>query len=103
MERDQFVVFNKDASCFATTASIGIHVFNSDPFRLSVSVDLPESPKIIEMLDRTNLIAIVEEQDPTRAKIWDNDSEKIVAEMRFKTEVTGLKMSRDLIIVSLSS
>lgn len=55
---------------------------------------------LIELLDRSNIIALVGGGQkarfaPNKVMLWDNKASKYVAELEFRSSVLGLRMSAD--------
>ena len=55
---------------------------------------------LIELLDRSNIIALVGGGQkprfaPNKVMLWDNKASKYVAELEFRSSVLGLRMSTD--------
>ena len=61
---------------------------------------------IVEMCSRTNIIALVggrkEPRYPrNKVMMWDNTQDKCIGELSFSTDVKGVKLRRDLVVVAL--
>jgi len=81
----------------------GIRIFNTEPLveklYLNKDTDKVGSVAIAEMLDRTNLIAIVSGGNfpiiaPNSVLIWDDDVKEFVLEFTFKSKVFAVKMTQ---------
>jgi hypothetical protein len=53
------VSFNWDCSCIALATTRGFRVFTTQPLKLKQTRDLGASLQIVEMVDRSNLLALV--------------------------------------------
>ena len=105
------VSFNQDSTCFACGKENGFVVYDCDPprerfSRLSQDQSEPSGVGIIEMLFRSNIFAIVGGgQNPKYSRntlmIWDDFQSKCIAELEFKAPVTGVKLRREIILVTI--
>ena len=103
--------FNQDSTCFACGEENGFVVYNCDPptkrfSRLSNDTTEANGIGIIEMLFRSNIFAIVgggknPKYPRNTLMIWDDFQSKCIAELEFRTAVTGVRLRRDLILVTI--
>ncbi|XP_077993743.1 WD repeat domain phosphoinositide-interacting protein 4-like [Glandiceps talaboti] len=100
--------FNQDHSCFACAMETGIRIYNVEPLVEKLHLDKDEvgSIGLIEMLRRTNLLAIVGGgATPKFAEntvlVWDDCRKKFVVELTFPGTVLGIRLHMDRIIVVL--
>ncbi|ERN16994.1 hypothetical protein AMTRI_Chr02g264970 [Amborella trichopoda] len=100
--------FNQDCGCFACGTSLGLQIFNVDPFRPIFSRHLgPPGVAIVEMLFRCNILAFVAAPGPhplfppNKVMIWDDHETKCIGELSFRSEVRAVRLRRDKIIVIL--
>jgi len=106
-----YVSFNQDSTCFACGREDGFIVYNCDPAterfnRLEDNQSEPNGVGIVEMLFRSNIFALVGGgQNPkyprNQLMIWDDFQTKAIAELEFITPVTGVKLRRDMILVTI--
>ena len=104
--------FNQDSSCFTCPRENGFIVYNCDPCaerfnRTSDEADSPGSIGIVKMVNRSNIFAIVGGgKNPKYPKnsvmIWDDFQFKVIADLEFKSNVTGLSLTKDYILVTIA-
>ena len=99
-----FANFNQDASCFAVGTETGFRIINSIPFKNNFCRDMNGGIGIIEMLNRSNIVALIGGgKSPRYASnklvLWDDHKAKEISEMRFMSDVKNVKMKRDRIFV----
>ena len=104
-----FANFNQDSSCFACGNVDGFAVFNVEPFReIFRRVFTNGGIAIVEMLFRSNLLAIVgggrnPRYPPNKVMIWDDYENKCIGELMFKSQVHAVRLRRDRIVVVLNT
>lgn len=99
-----YVNFNQDGSCFAVGTQNGFRIINSCPFKNHFYRDMNGGIGVIEMLYRSNIVALIGGgKSPRYAEnklvIWDDHKAKEISEMRFMSKVRNVKMKRDKIFV----
>lgn len=102
--------FNQNFGCFSCGMNDGIRIFNTEPLveklYLNKDTDKVGSVSICEMLDRTNLIAIVSGGNypiiaPNSVLIWDDDVKEFILEFTFKSKVFNVKLAHKKLAVVL--
>ena len=103
--------FNQDSTCFVCGTENGFAVFNCDPpcerfSRISKDYTQSNGIGIVEMLFRSNIFALVgggkaPKYPPNVLMIWDDFQDKCVCELEFQSSVTGVRLRRDAILVSI--
>ena len=99
-----YINFNQDASCFAVGTETGFRIYNTNPYKGTFIRDLNGGIGIIEMLYRSNILALVgggkcPKFAPNKVVIWDDHQGKVLSEMRFTNNVKNVKLKRDKIFV----
>jgi len=99
-----YINFNQDASCFAVGTETGFRIYNTNPYKGTFIRDLNGGIGIIEMLYRSNILALVgggkcPKFAPNKVVIWDDHQAKVLSEMRFISNVKNVKLKRDKIFV----
>lgn len=101
------VSWNQDYGCFAAGTGRGFRIYNCDPFKETFRRDLKSGGfKIIEMLFRCNILALVgskanTQYPPNKVIIWDDHQSRCIGEFSFRSEVRAVKLRRDRVVVVL--
>lgn len=101
------VSWNQDYGCLAAGTSHGFRIYNCEPFKETFRRDLKSGGfKIVEMLFRSNILALVgavanSNYPPNKVLIWDDHQSRCIGEFTFRSEVRGVKLRRDRIVVVL--
>jgi len=104
-----YATFNQDYSCFSVGTENGFFICDADPLKERFRRDFDDGGiGIIEMLYRCNILALVgggkNPQFPkTKVMIWDDFQVQCIAELEFKTQVKGVRLRRDRVIVVLEN
>ncbi|CAL0319603.1 unnamed protein product [Lupinus luteus] len=107
-ETDLFSIsWNQDYSCFAAGTSHGFHIYTCEPFKETFRRELKNGGfKFVEMLFCCNILALVgaaanSNYPPNKVLIWDDHQSRFIGEFTFRSEVHGVKLRRDRIVIVL--
>ena len=110
MESEQETIhdinFNQDQGCFAVATSSGFWVFNTHEFQSTFKRAFEGGVRLVEMLYRTNIVALVGTGDNTsyprdRLILWDDIAHRPFGELGFKSDVLNFKLRKDRVVVVL--
>ncbi|CAI9778489.1 unnamed protein product [Fraxinus pennsylvanica] len=102
------VSFNQDYGYFSAGTDRGFRVYDCDPFSENFRRNLDGNGGIgiVEMLFRCNILALVGGGDSpqyplNKVMIWDDYHNRCTGELSFRSEVRGVRLRRDRIVVVL--
>ncbi|KAM5561197.1 autophagy-related protein 18a-like [Rosa sericea] len=100
--------FNQDQACFAVGTDFGFRVYKCDPFAITIRRDFFTGGGfgLVRILNTSQIFAIVgggpDPVSPTnRVMIWDDLKSLPIHDMSFRSEVRGLKLRSDRLVVVL--
>lgn len=100
---------NQDFSCFSVGLSNGFRIFNMNPLKEKRRKEFSDGGlSIVEMLYRSNFLVLVgggkyPKYPSNKVIVWDDQKEKCVIELEFRSEVKKVCITRDKVIVALLS
>ena len=94
-EQILYTTFNQDSSCIAIGTEKGFKIFNTSPLKDNFGRKLDGGIGIIEMLNRSNILALVgggltPKFNPNKVIIWDDNQAKILTEIRFTSIIKNI-------------
>ena len=97
-----YINFNQDGTCFAVGTQTGFRILNSNPFKNNFCRDMNGGIGLIEMLYRSNIVALIgggksPRYSSNKLVLWDDHKQKEISEMRFMSNVKNVKMKKDRI------
>lgn len=101
------VNWNQDYVCFAAGTSHGFRIYNSEPLKESFRRDLKSGGfGIVEMLFRSNILALVgggagSQYPPNKVLVYDDRQGRCIGEFAFRSNVRGVRLKKDRIVVVL--
>ena len=111
MEIILHIAFNQDGSCFCLGTNKGYLIYNISPLKKLCQREFKDGIKIIEMLKKTNILAIVgnvfdkkeSEFSNTKLKIWDDLLMKKIIELEFDSEILNIKLKTDKVFLTTAN
>eukprot|EP00906_Rhabdomonas_costata_P007935 RCo011339 len=103
-----YLSFNQDFGCVAMGTDVGLRVYNCDPFRLIYDREMSGAVGIVEMIYRSNLLAVVggygnKSYPTTKLVMFDTYMAAAIAEIPFLTDIKAVKLRRDRLLVATES
>jgi len=102
--------FNQDQQCISVGTTNGFRIYNVTPFVETFRREFnpPGGISYVEMLFRCNILALVgggrnPRYPPNKVLIWDDHQTRCIGELSFRSEVRGVRLRRDRIIVILDT
>ena len=100
------ISFNQDQDCFAVGTETGFYIFESNPVQELFYRDFGAGIGIIAMLHKSNILVLVgggshPKYPANKVILWDEGQKKPIAELTFKSAVTGIKIRKEKLIVVL--
>ena len=98
------ITFNKDNSCFAISTEKGFKIYNSYPFEGPYERLMGGGLGVVEMLYKSNYLALIgggksPQFSNNKLVIWDENSKKIIGELKFILPIINIKLKKGLLFV----
>ena len=95
-----YLTFNQDNTCFACGTEFGFKIFTCYPFKQTFTRDMGGGIAIIEMLYRSNILALVgggknPKYPPNKVMVWDDNQTKCIGEMSFRSDIKAVRMRQN--------
>jgi WD40 repeat protein len=99
-----YISFNQDYSCIIAGTERGFKIFNTNPFLFKFERILGGGLGIVEMLYKTNILALVgggknPKFTPNRVILWDDYQTKILKEFKFTSSIKNVKLKKEKLII----
>lgn len=100
------ISLNQSQDCFTVVSGQVFEVKQneSDKENLGTFVQELEEPVVsVTMLYRTNIMLVVQEDDPKMLHVWDDVQKKYITEMGYKTEIKAVKLRSEILVIVLAT
>lgn len=86
----------------ATREGFTVHVI--DPLRMTAQRSIPGGTILVELLEKTNFVAFVSAQQPSRVQLWDDIKLEVVIEIDLQAEeiIKAVRLRRDIIVTAMA-
>tara|TARA_B100000795_G_C22783124_1_gene433331 strand:+ start:838 stop:1860 length:1023 start_codon:yes stop_codon:yes gene_type:complete len=104
-----YINFNQDRSCFCLGTEEGYTIYSTDPLKKIFERKFEEGLVCLEMLFRSNILALVKKNTDTNPDneknvlIWDDSTNNKIGEIIFNTPVKEILLRKDYIVVILEN
>jgi WD40 repeat protein len=103
-EQCLFSTFNQDGSCFVVGTKKGFRIYNTYPFRCLIKREIDGGISIIEILNRTNIIALVgtghnPKFSQNKVLLWDDNQSKVICELILRFYIKNIKLKSTKIFI----
>ena len=102
-----YINFNQDRSCFCLGTDEGYTIYSTNPFKKIFERKFSEGLICLEMLFRSNILAIVKKNTDTiqsnenTVLIWDDSTNNKIGEIVFRNPIKEILLRKDYIVVIL--
>eukprot|EP00754_Rhynchopus_humris_P041571 Rhum_TRINITY_DN25128_c0_g1::Rhum_TRINITY_DN25128_c0_g1_i1::g.181171::m.181171/K17908/WIPI, ATG18; autophagy-related protein 18 len=98
------LTFNQDSSCLAVGTDDGYTIYTTDPFRRCYEKKIEGGMRIVSMLFRTSLLAIVgagTTHSPRQLQLFNTLENQSMCDISFEDSVLSVKLSKKRLVVIL--
>jgi len=105
-ERVLCISLNQNHTCFTIGTTQGFRVYEINPIKIRYRRDWGSGIGIAELYMRSNIVALVgggpvPRHPPNKVVVWDDYQAKSIAELEFTSEIRGLKLRQERLLVAL--
>ena len=99
-----YISFNQDSSCISIGTEFGFKIINTNPFLDLYSKEMKGGIGIIEMLNKTNILALVgggkNPKFPNNELIlWDEEKDDEIGRIKLKKKILNIKLKENKIYI----
>jgi len=107
-ERVLCISLNQNHTCFTIGTTQGFRVYEINPLKIRYRRDWGSGIGIAELYMRSNIVALVgggpvPRHPPNKVVVWDDYQAKSIAELEFSSEIRGLKLRQERLLVALDN
>ena len=98
-----YLTFNNDGSCFCVGTTKGYRIYKSYPLKCLAKKDIEGGISIIDMLNRSNILAFVgtgkNENKSNKVIIWDSIKSEAINEIVSMYDIKNIKLKRTKLFI----
>jgi len=107
-ERILCISLNQNHTCFTVGTTQGFRVYEISPLKIRYRREWGSGIGIAELYMRSNIVALVgggsvPRHPPNKVVVWDDYQAKSIAELEFATDIRGLKLRQERLLVALDN
>jgi len=107
-ERILCISLNQNHTCFTIGTTQGFRVYEINPLKIRYRREWGSGIGIAELYMRSNIVALVgggpvPRHPPNKVVVWDDYQAKSIAELEFATDIRGLKLRQERLLVALDN
>jgi len=107
-ERILCISLNQNHTCFTIGTTQGFRVYEINPLKIRYRREWGSGVGIAELYMRSNIVALVgggpvPRHPPNKVVVWDDYQAKSIAELEFATDIRGLKLRQERLLVALDN
>jgi len=104
-ERVLCISLNQNHTCFTIGTTQGFRVYEINPLKIRYRRDWGSGIGIAELYMRSNIVALVgggpvPRHPPNKVVVWDDYQAKSIAELEFASDIRGLKLRQERLLVA---
>jgi len=107
-ERILCISLNQNHTCFTIGTTQGFRFYEISPLKIRYRREWGSGIGIAELYMRSNIVALVgggpvPRHPPNKVVVWDDYQAKSIAELEFSTDIRGLKLRQERLLVALDN